>query len=59
MRDLKLNPDRADVIIPAFRIFLAIMKAAGIEKIMVPQVGLSDGIVHKMYELYKEKQPAS
>jgi exopolyphosphatase / guanosine-5'-triphosphate,3'-diphosphate pyrophosphatase len=59
MRDLKLNPDRADVIIPAFRIFLAIMKAAGIEKIMVPQVGLSDGIVHKMYEMYKEKQPAS
>lgn len=50
MRDLRLNPDRADVIIPAFRIFLAIMKASRIEKIMVPQVGLSDGIIHLLYE---------
>lgn len=58
IRDLKLNPDRADVIIPAFRIFIAIMKAAGIDRIMVPQVGLSDGIVHKMYEEYRLSLPA-
>lgn len=53
MRELKLNPDRADVIIPAFRIFIAIMKAAEIDRIMVPQVGLSDGIIHLLYENYR------
>lgn len=50
MRELNLNPDRADVIIPAYRIFIAVMKSAGIEKIMVPQIGLSDGIIHLLYE---------
>jgi len=55
IRELKLNPDRADVIIPAFRIFLAVMKAASIDKIMVPQIGLSDGIVHQLYESYQSK----
>jgi len=47
---LKLNPDRADVIIPAFKIYLTAMKSSGIDRIMVPQVGLSDGIVHNLYE---------
>lgn len=50
---LGLNPDRADVIVPAARIFLTVMKTAGIEKIIVPQIGLSDGIVHLLYEKYK------
>ena len=50
---LGLNPDRADVIIPATRIFLTIMKTAAIEKIIVPQVGLSDGIIHLLYEKFK------
>ena len=50
---LGLNPDRADVIIPATRIFLTIMKAAEIDRLIVPQVGLSDGIIHLLYEKYK------
>jgi exopolyphosphatase/guanosine-5'-triphosphate,3'-diphosphate pyrophosphatase len=47
---LGLNPDRADVIIPATEIFLFVMKHARIDKIMVPQIGLSDGIIHLLYE---------
>ncbi len=47
---LKLNPDRADVIIPASKTVLNIMKHAGINKMIVPQLGLSDGIVHLLYE---------
>lgn len=47
---LELKPDRADVIVPAAKIFLSVMKNADIEKIFVPQIGLSDGIVHEMYE---------
>jgi len=49
---LDLKPDRADVIVPAARIFLSVMKNADIEKVFVPQVGLSDGIVHEMYDKY-------
>jgi hypothetical protein len=32
------------------------MKNADIEKIIVPQIGLSDGIIHVLYEEYKAKQ---
>ena len=49
---LDLKPDRADVIIPAAKIFLTVMKIADIEKVFVPQVGLSDGLVHAMYDQY-------
>ena len=45
-----LKPDRADVIIPAAKIFLTVMKHADIEKVFVPQFGLSDGLVHALYE---------
>ena len=55
---LGLNPDRADVIIPASKILLTILKKAAIEKVIVPQIGLSDGIVHQLYEKYKEKKLA-
>lgn len=58
IRIMGLNPDRADVIIPAAKIFLAAMKRANAEKILVPQIGLSDGIIHKLYEQYKQKEPA-
>lgn len=46
----ELSPDRADVIVPAARIFLSIMKAGRIPEVLVPQVGLSDGIIHHLYE---------
>ncbi|MFY8186651.1 MAG: exopolyphosphatase [Flavobacterium sp.] len=47
--DLGLNPDRADVIIPASRIYLQAMKWSGAKQIYVPKIGLSDGIVKAMY----------
>jgi exopolyphosphatase/guanosine-5'-triphosphate,3'-diphosphate pyrophosphatase len=50
---LNLNPDRADVIVPAAKIFLTVMKCARIEKIIVPQIGLTDGLIHLLYEHYK------
>jgi exopolyphosphatase/guanosine-5'-triphosphate,3'-diphosphate pyrophosphatase len=56
---LDLKPDRADVIIPAAKIFLTVMKNADIEKVFVPQVGLSDGLVHQMYDAYKKGQKVS
>ncbi|WP_422360186.1 phosphatase [Reichenbachiella sp.] len=48
--NLKLNEDRADVIIPASEIYITIMKKAGAKKIMVPDVGLKDGIISYLYD---------
>ena len=47
--EMGLNPDRADVIIPATRIYLNAMKWSGGRQIYVPKIGLSDGIVKAMY----------
>lgn len=44
-----LKPDRADVIVPAGRIYLKAMEAAGADRILVPKVGLADGIVLDLF----------
>lgn len=48
-----LNPDRADVIIPASQIFLTAAEWLGAEQIYIPKVGLSDGIARALYKKYK------
>ncbi len=48
-----LKPDRADVIIPACKIVLTALKTAEVSRMYVPQIGLSDGIVHLLYEQHK------
>lgn len=53
---LGLKPDRADVIVPAGEIYLRMMKKAGIKEMMVPKIGLSDGIVLGLYEEWKKQQ---
>jgi exopolyphosphatase/guanosine-5'-triphosphate,3'-diphosphate pyrophosphatase len=47
---LSLNPDRADVIIPALEIYLKAMKWSKAEHLLVPKVGLSDGIIKLLYQ---------
>ncbi|MBR9915000.1 MAG: exopolyphosphatase [Algicola sp.] len=47
--ELELNQDRADVIIPATRIYLSAMKWSGAKDIYVPKIGLSDGIIKSIY----------
>ncbi len=46
---LGLNPDRADVILPATKIYLSAMKWSGASKIYVPKIGLSDGLIKGLY----------
>lgn len=48
--ELDLNPDRADVIIPATKIYLLAMKWSNANKIYVPKIGLSDGIIKSLYQ---------
>lgn len=47
---LRLNADRADVIIPAAEIYIDVMEHAGAEQIIVPDLGLKDGIIQLVYE---------
>lgn len=49
---LQMNPDRADVIIPASDIYLKVMEWAHASSILVPDVGLKDGMMLMMFEKY-------
>ena len=44
-----LNPDRADVIIPALKIFITTMESVSSNKIFVPKVGLVDGMINEIF----------
>jgi len=46
----ELNPDRADVIIPAARIYLKALEWSGGQKIYVPRFGLSDGMIKYIHK---------
>lgn len=48
--DLQMNPDRADVIVPATNIYLKVMEWAHAGNILVPDVGLKDGILLHLLE---------
>jgi exopolyphosphatase / guanosine-5'-triphosphate,3'-diphosphate pyrophosphatase len=48
--ELQMNPDRADVIIPATNIYLKVMEWAHAGSILVPDVGLKDGILLHLLE---------
>ena len=48
--ELRMNPDRADVIVPAAEIYHAVMSAGGVQEIVVPDVSLRDGIIQSLYE---------
>lgn len=47
--ELGLNPDRADVILPASKIYINAMKWTGADKIYVPKIGLADGIIKGLH----------
>jgi exopolyphosphatase/guanosine-5'-triphosphate,3'-diphosphate pyrophosphatase len=55
IRELGLKPDRADVIVPAARIYTSVMKWVKITKLHVPQIGLVDGLIHLLYEKQKRE----
>lgn len=46
----RLRYDRADVIVPAGKIYLTILDKCGIDEIIVPKIGLSDGIVYYLFK---------
>lgn len=53
---LQMNPDRADVIIPATDIYTKVMEWARASKILVPDVGLKDGMMLYLFEKNTKQQ---
>lgn len=53
---LRLNTDRADVIVPAASIYLMAMELAGCETIFVPDLGLKDGIIQMLHERMQQRK---
>ncbi len=52
-----MNPDRADVVVPAATIFLSIMEWIKSDIVHVPKIGVTDGIVHQLHKNYQESMP--
>lgn len=46
---LNMNFDRADVILPALKIYIYAMKWSGAKEVYVPKIGLADGIIRSLY----------
>ena len=45
----ELNPDRADVIVPATQIYLRAMGWCGAKRIYIPKAGLADGMIQEIF----------
>lgn len=50
MEQYELREDRADVIVPAAQLFLMVAEVARAENIIVPTVGLADGVINELAE---------
>jgi exopolyphosphatase/guanosine-5'-triphosphate,3'-diphosphate pyrophosphatase len=53
---LRLNTDRADVIVPAASIYLTAMELAACQSIFVPDLGLKDGIIQLLHERMHQRK---
>lgn len=54
--EYKLNPDRADVIMPAFEIYDKIFEEIKPDEIFVPKIGLSDGMIYNLHQKHADKK---
>ena len=55
IEQFKLKPDRADVIVPAAEIFINIATQVQAKGIIVPTIGLSDGIIDSLYTKHRKR----
>lgn len=45
----QLKPDRADVLVPALKIYITALEALGQQTLVVPKIGLSDGVIYQLF----------
>ena len=53
LKELNMKPDRADVVEYALEIYTKVMKWSRAKLIYVPKIGISDGMIHSLYEKVK------
>lgn len=56
MEKYQLKPDRADVIVPALEIYCNIMEKLDCKEVVVPKIGLSDGIIYNLHKNHGKKR---
>jgi exopolyphosphatase/guanosine-5'-triphosphate,3'-diphosphate pyrophosphatase len=54
--EMQMNPDRADVIVPASNIYIQVMQWAKSRQMIVPEVGLKDGILLHLFEKNRNRK---
>ena len=54
VKNLDIKPDRADVILHGGAIYLRAMRQGGIKEMIVPKVGLADGLIRRLYLMDEE-----
>lgn len=59
IRSHGLKPDRADVIVPAGRVYYQVMKWADVKSMVVPKLGVADGLLSQMFEQIYGHLPAT
>ncbi len=55
MEQYQLKPDRADVLVPALEIYCNIMKKLNCNELIVPKIGLSDGIIYDLHKKHRKR----
>ncbi|MFM7709933.1 MAG: exopolyphosphatase [Ferruginibacter sp.] len=55
MKQYNMREDRADVIIPALQIYTSVMRWAGADEILVPKIGLTDGLTRHLWKHIQKK----
>jgi len=55
MNIYKLKEDRADVIVPALKIYVSVMRWTNATEIYVPRIGLADGLIQHLWEEERKK----
>lgn len=50
IQELKIKPDRADVVLPALEVVELVMRVAKVEKLLIPKVGLQDGVLLELLD---------
>ena len=55
IKNYNMRKDRADVIVPAAKIFYHIQEVLQSDIIHVPKIGLSDGMVHQLYKEFLQE----
>jgi exopolyphosphatase / guanosine-5'-triphosphate,3'-diphosphate pyrophosphatase len=56
IQDLRLRPDRADVIIPAAIVLQKIVQQSGVSEVVIPGIGLKDGVLREIVSQIAEQK---